>query len=157
MKRHLLNVAAVVSLMVVTLLCVGFAGRIGIITLYNPNGARSCSAIDLNTDQGRIECYVETCTPPPKLTPVGLHFTPHARFLPFRAPKPGRALWEFDAHSMPLLSAPTLKVFLLACPIWCACVPFLIAPVICFIKWREDRRKREEVEGFSVIQNAPTS
>jgi hypothetical protein len=67
--------------------------------------------------------------------------------LRLRGPDFPRAIWEFDAHSLPPINGSQAKIF--ACPIWCLAMPWLIAPIV----WLRRRLKneREEPRGFGVL------
>jgi hypothetical protein len=69
-----------------------------------------------------------------------------------RYPNPERSLWVFDAHVFQ--SSRTGLFYLLAFPIWCALVPFLIPPFLWL--WARRRRTRDE-RGFPVIANTASA
>ena len=66
---------------------------------------------------------------------------------PPHAPQFRRSIWEFDAHSIPV-PAPS-RLFLLACPIWCLALPWLIAPTLWLSRRLQSRRTRK---GFELSQ-----
>jgi hypothetical protein len=151
-KQVALNGLVLLSLLLVGLVCLGYVGNISIDAVNHPGGTSAAWAVALQADRGRVSLYRETANPGSSGTPIGFHIIPRARFLPLRPPDLKRSIWEFDAHNL-LSPTPGTGRFLLACPIWCACVPLLIAPSIWLVNWRRKRtRDRAKVEGFSVVQ-----
>jgi len=58
-----------------------------------------------------------------------------------------RSLWEFDNHTV-VGSKSMIRAEIVAFPIWCVALPFLIAPAIYF---RRRLKRRPEPAGFAVV------
>lgn len=154
MKAILFDIFAAASVLMVGLLAAGFMGRLDVSVLH-ASLARSPAAyrvVQLGVDRGRVVSYwsrasgAAAASPGLLAMPDGFSFFHTIRIWPPRPLDRRRAVWEFDAHFMS--GSPGPSTFILACPIWCAMVPFLIAPAL----WvrRRRRRKREIARGFAV-------
>jgi hypothetical protein len=158
-KAILLDILATVSVLIVGLLAAGFMGRWDVAVLH-ASLARSPVAfqvVELGVDRGRVVDYWSRASGaaavPPRLLamPDGFSFLHTVRIWPPRPLDRRRAVWEFDAHFMSGGSGPS--TFILACPIWCAIVPFLIPPTL----WLRKRRRRREISrGFAVENVTPS-
>lgn len=100
-------------------------------------------AVDVHMDQGRIRIWISTVTPPPTGVPKGTSVS--WRLRP-SVPDVRRSLWEFDNHSLnSVLNMKGATAYIVAFPIWCALLPFLILPLIW---WR--KRPRPTLAGFPI-------
>jgi hypothetical protein len=91
-------------------------------------------------DHGRPEGFG------PAQPATGFTFAERVRLWPPQAPQIMRSIWEFDAHTLAV--TPGSVTWIIACPIWCVMLPFLIAPGV----WlrRRLRQKRQTPRGFAV-------
>jgi hypothetical protein len=153
MRRHAFSAFALLSLLAVGLLCIGFLGRIGLTVLQNvPGGAGPSSGFELWLDGGRVACYVTDNPRSPGTMSPGRMVDRYFELFPLRAPDWRQAIWGFDVQLPNHASPAGVRVFLLRLPIWAASVPFLIAPTIWAIKWRRKRiQGRSSVQGFSIV------
>jgi hypothetical protein len=152
-RRHAFNGIALLSLLIAGLLCVGYVSGIGLAVVHNSLRTGSARDVDVSLDHGSVICYFEYVQPVPASVPVGWRVFRRFQFLPLRAPDWRRSLWTFDAEPLSVTNPPGVRVFLLTFPIWCACVPFLIAPTIWLVKGRRRRiRQRQATEGFAIVQ-----
>jgi len=153
-KTIVLDILAAISVLTLGLLGLGFMGRLNVAVLH-ASLARSPAAfqvLELGVDRGRVVNYwsrasgAAAASPGLLAMPDGFSFFHTVRIWPPRPLDRRRAVWEFDAHFMS--GSPGPSTFILACPIWCAMVPFLIAPAL----WlrRRRRRRREIARGFAV-------
>lgn len=101
----------------------------------------------LLAEEGRIKYWREDHPPlAAGGAPSGMQVTPVVGLFPFRGPDLRRSVWEFDAHHLNIPGASSALI--IACPIWCVALPFMIAPAM----WMWRRRKgRRVVEGFAVV------
>lgn len=110
-----------------------------------PGGAAAhlVPATGIETADGRVR-FLRQPVPSIMFPNGGIHcFT---RFRPARLPDLRRCLWEFDCHPLNIAGG---GAYIVACPIWCVALPFLIAPAL----WlRKMRKRRVEPAGFGVIQ-----
>ena len=152
-KRHLLDIAAILSLLVGFFLVWGCFGRFDL----NVNGRASggaLAAVRLDTvslDRGRVCLYLYSGAPVSASALAGRHISVHARPFDIRPPDIKRILWEFDAHSLGPFT-PGIQVYLLAFPIWCLSLPCLVAP---FLWLRRRKRARKQPAGFPLDQATP--
>jgi hypothetical protein len=124
-------------------LACGYFANIGLAISkgVNTGGPTGRSVTLLSAADGRVALFSHI----PAAGAAGLSIKPVVRFVPFRAPDLRRCLWEFDAHRLGIAGT---RISILACPIWCMALPFLIAPLV----WLRKRRKRRpEPAGFSVV------
>jgi hypothetical protein len=145
-KARLLDILAVVSILIVGLLALGFVGDAQVMVShgYGLRASAGLQQVELGVDRGRVKSYW-TSSPNP-LAPSKF-LGGRVQLWPPRAPEVKRSIWEFDAH---VLSTNTVwTIFILAFPIWCAMVPFSIAPAF----WLRKRRKKRGISlGFAVEQ-----
>src|SRR4051794_2465727 len=138
MKRLLSRAATAFSLAMLLLLACGYVARIGF-DVYRgwPRSMRGYQHLELTLEEGRVKFWSDHGTVDP-LTPLQ-NFKAHAtfRWRPVRLARPGRALWDFDAHALPATKS-TPAAYIVAFPIWCAALPWLIAPTM----WMSKRYKR---------------
>jgi hypothetical protein len=149
MKRPMLSVMAIVSVFAVAVLAVGYVGQLGpqIVTHAPAAPQPFYREVTLTVEDGRVAWWCDTWSAAPRVgTPTGTHVTWLHRLLPPRAPSLRRSLWDFDNHALPM-RPPGPRAYLVAFPIWCAAVPFLIAPALW---WRARRRSRKPARGFDV-------
>jgi hypothetical protein len=152
-KAILLDILAGLSVAIAGILALGFLGGWRISVLYSSTSAAGTfQGSEWGVDRGRVVSYwaAGLGPRPPMFSGYGLTFRHWIHVLPPRPLDRRRSVWEFDAHFMSRSAGP--PTFILACPIWCAMVPFLIAPAL----WlRKRRRKREIPRGFAVEQAEP--
>lgn len=151
MKARILPAACIFSLICLAILACGYFGRIGFAQLTTIKQGNS-SAVLMRTQviggDGRIAWWRQE-TPgalADGMAPVRHELRPVIQFFPFRPPDIRRCLWEFDDHEL-ILSAFG-KARIVAFPLWCAAIPFLIAPAMWLRKWR---KKRAEPAGFPLL------
>jgi hypothetical protein len=146
-RRPLLNVCAVLSLIVLGILGSGyFFVHAGPDFQYNRLVGSQYVTFDMSVslESGGIELL---CMKGPSDVPVPTGFQIFwPRFL-ISGPNLRRSLWGFGGRS--LLYINGWRLFLFAFPIWCAALPFLIAPLI----WLRKRRKVRDA-GFPVVQTS---
>jgi len=150
-KRRLLNIIAVISLLFAAILAAGFTGRVDVIIdcFSSAHPSALYGLLQFGTDRGRVRGYWTQVAPAGSgLTRLPIEFTVRkaVRLWPPQAPEIRRSIWEFDAHR--LLVRPGSVTWIIACPIWCVMLPFLIAPGI----WlrRKLLQKRQTPRGFAV-------
>ena len=136
-------------------LALGFTGHLDFrLSQYLPARSPAAYQVYLSLYGGRVQSYwtkgvgVDLRQAPDPI-PSGFtfarewHFWTGARGLK-------RSAWRFDAHAVPAL--PGLSIFTLACPIWCAIIPFLIPPIV----WLRKRiQKRRILRGFAMVRAEP--
>lgn len=151
-KPILLDILVALSVLMLGLLALGFIGNWRIAVLHSSIATPGTWQVeDLMVQRGGVANYYTHgyYFPPGSAVPQsGFFFQHQIRVWPPRAPELRKSLWEFDArrpHSGPM-------TFIFGCPIWCAMVPFLIAPAL----WlRKRRRKPTIARGFAVKQTRP--
>jgi hypothetical protein len=153
MRAKLLNVVAAISLPFASLLVFGFVGHYEL-SAQHVSTARffPLRALTIGVDRGRIRILWTKRTTLALLSvrpPTGFSFHQYVGVWPLRAPDNKRSVWEFDAH--PLVTAVSYR-FIVACPIWCVMVPFLIGPTLWIRRWL---RKRPMPQGFAVERVSP--
>jgi hypothetical protein len=139
MKPHVLRVAMILSLIILACLGAGYFVRSGPRVIWGRTA--QSRGVELAVDHGRVTLWYREVAQP---GPLDLGWTGDL----FRVGMPDlrRSLWEFDAHWLyPPSGAGGGRLFLLACPIWLAALPCLIAPIV----WWRKRRMRKLV-GFPV-------
>jgi hypothetical protein len=145
-SRPLLGTLAVISLLVLGVLSLGCFAKFGVGCFHNVVAGPHphVLTIVIGLDCGRVTVYWEHWNSPTGKMPSGTHIS----WLPlrFRTPDLRRMLWEFDAHSMSLVQAKNLWVFLLAFPIWCVAIPCLIAPL-----WWLCKHRNPQPAGFQIV------
>jgi hypothetical protein len=142
MKQGLLNVSALVSALILAVQAYGFIGRFGPQFQRTVTGGSKTDyqELSITLEEGRAKAWLQVWSPAPKGT-AGRRIKWLGGIWPPRAPDVRRAIWEFDAH--PLAVTAGSRAFIVACPIWCLAVPFLIAPSI----WIRNRRRKQKI-GF---------
>jgi len=150
-KEKLLDILAAISILFVGLLALGFFGGLDVLVVHTSFdrvlGANTDRGGELGVDRERVVSYwMRLSYPATKNSPSpGFSFSQLVRLWPPQPPELKRSIWEFDAHFMS--GSPGPSTFILACPIWCAMVPFLIAPAL----WVRKRRKKRQISrGFAV-------
>jgi hypothetical protein len=150
-KRRLLDITAVISLLFAAILAAGFTGRMDLKIghLSSAGTLADYRSLQLGIDRGRFRSYwIQEALAGPGLTRLRVGFTVRKaiRLWPLQAPELRRTFGEFDAHQ--LLVTPGSVIWIIACPIWCMMVPFLILPGV----WlrRQLRQKRRPLRGFAV-------
>lgn len=138
------------SLACLAILAGGYFGQVGVTMRSRVAGAPASAGqtvVLLLAEEGRIKYWREDrASSGIGGSPAGLHVTPVVRLFPFRGPDLRRSVWEFDAHHLNIPGATSALI--IACPIWCVALPFMIAPAIWM--WRR-RKRRRVVEGFAVV------
>lgn len=150
MRSLVFHSMLLVSIFVLIVLAGGYLGRIGVVLARNSSVAPGpfYRETTVSLEDGRVKCWVETWkTPPTAGIPAGVRIHPVVELLRFRVPDLRRAVWEFDAHSLPPVRGSQARIF--ACPIWCVALPWLIAP-IAWLRHRVKNQKREP-RGFGVL------
>jgi hypothetical protein len=135
MPRPLLSALALISVTALGIFSCGYVAAFGPIFQHNVFGGSkpNSTQVEAYFQFGRVAVYWENWNVPPAGgTPEGMRV--FWRFRRFGVPEVRRSIWEFDAHF--LTGAGGSQVFLLAFPIWCAALPFLIAPLL----WLRKRR-----------------
>src|ERR1700722_10179974 len=143
MRRPLLSVFSVISLVVLAMLALGCVSRYGVGLFHCAAAQSKALELSLQLQSGRVAFYWEAWSKPPSTSPIGIHI--YRRALRWRAPDYRRMIWEFDAHRVSA-PGPGPWVFLVAFPIWCVALPCLIAP----LGWMRTRQ-RPKYLGFAVI------
>jgi len=144
-QERLLSFIAAVSLLPATILLSGYFTLAGP-TLTNVQIApiARVRSTSLEMDGGRIRIWLDTQAPPPgAVAGRTIHWSERIEF-----PDVKRCFLEFDYHSLNLM--PKKKgstAYIIAFPIWCALLPFLIAPFL----WLRKRRHPKVRVGFPVI------
>lgn len=151
-KSRTLPVAAVICLVILAVLACGYFGRAGVSIRPRAQTAAAGGTepfLEVQSADGRLAFISEKNLPTTiasRASPKpGAH--PYVRFLPFRPPDLRRCIWEFDAHHLKLPAGNSALI--VACPIWCVALPFLIAPLLWLLRWR---KSRPELAGFSVVE-----
>jgi hypothetical protein len=147
MPRPLLNILVACSLCLATILFSGYFSRFGFRIDY-PSPPIHVAFVEALEEEGRIAIWYERL---PCGTGYPARLTVNCLGPDLRAPKPDRALWQFDSHWM---AGQGHVPFLFAFPIWCLLLPSLILP----IGWIR-RRRKPDMQGFPVTQRElpPTS
>jgi hypothetical protein len=154
-KPRVFDVLVIVSLAVLCILLLGYFCSCGpALDVTKAGPPLTQKEFQLRLDRGRVCFYYiafyTSSTATGKPTPPGTSVRWMGTPLPHLLPDVRRSVWEFDAH---WLTAARWKGYLLAFPIWCAALPFLIAPGTWFYK----RRQRQSARGFPVQSAAVTA
>jgi hypothetical protein len=152
-KRVLWPVTLTLSLAMLLLLACGYVARLEV-GRFTPASSQSQPAgkvTSLALEMGRVRWLAGTFVPPPQI-PAGTHV--FAGFVPLRLDQRtwSQALWGFDAHALEGSSAVS-GLYIVAFPIWCAALPWLIAPALWLRKWHQ---RRQAAQGFDVLSPSPT-
>ncbi|HEY8751792.1 MAG TPA: hypothetical protein VIM11_27675 [Tepidisphaeraceae bacterium] len=133
-----------------SILALGYIGTIGVAVRRNaPTGINPAyETMILTAGQGRVRYWIETDPSAPSAGPARTAFYLYPVW-PFRPPEMRRSIWEFDAHAL-VLTKGGATAFILACPIWCVALPWLVFPGIWL--WRRRRQRHNPPEGFSVVE-----
>jgi hypothetical protein len=135
-----------------SILALGYIGTIGISVRRDaPTGIKPAyELMILTAEEGRIRYWIESDPSAPSTGPARTAFHLYPVW-PFRLPDIKRSIWEFDAHALALtkLTKGGPTAFILACPIWCAALPWLIYPGIWLLR---RYRRKVEPKGFSVVE-----
>ena len=144
--RPLLTAFALISLVALGVLALGYFAEFGPAYLHNVVGGPTPHArdIELQLQRGRVAIYWEIWSNPPAgSAPAVTHI--YWRPVRFRSPDLRRSFWEFDAH--PLILAKGPWIFLVAFPIWCAALPCLIVPLL----WLRSKRRITQFSAFPIV------
>jgi hypothetical protein len=143
MKQRLRTLWLCFSLLALLVLAFGYTTRFGPKLIRQTSAGAPVQVTELCLDRGWVRLLVASLTPLSIATASPTEFAwdgpswqgpPHIR----------RSIWEFDAHRIP---DPSASIFILAFPIWCLALPFVIAPAL----WLHRRhRARSTPKGFDL-------
>jgi hypothetical protein len=145
---RILSITAIISLLLACFFLSGYAGRFGPQLLWISNGPPKVARfVSCAAERGQAEIFLESFQwPLPGAQPWlwhGIHFD---FLMSTDTLKRVRFNTSFEFRSIPT-GTPGPRVYLAACPIWCATIPCLIAPAL----WLRRRRRRSQRQvGFPI-------
>lgn len=157
MRSRLLQAICFVSLVLLGVLGCGYFGTVALLSVSAARAGvpAQVPVTGFGAENGRVVFVSEQRPAVPagpgylfSLKP-GIH--PLIRFRPFRLPDFRRIVGHFECHR--IKAYPGSSLLIVGCPIWCAALPFLIAPAL----WlKRQRKRRVEPAGFCIIQKPPS-
>jgi len=144
-NRRWLKIFTAISCVALAILACGYFSLFGPqAEFYIPrstNPPRNC-ATSLLVGRGQVRIFWQTWTAPPKaFTPIPMRIDWEGRFC---LPSIPGSLWQFQVLPRIFGASGPWEVFV-TFPLWCASIPFVIAPIL----WL--RSRRPEPPGFQVL------
>jgi hypothetical protein len=147
-----MKIVLVLSTVVLSVLLLGYFGTFGVVIARTspPQNASAVKTTAITLDAGRVRIWTETNTTPRRTIGVTRPSMEWELWRP-RFPDIRRSLWEFDNHTV-VGSRAWVRADIVAFPIWCVALPFLIAPAMYL---RRRLKQHREPAGFAVVGVAP--
>ena len=150
MKRKILPIAAVLSVITMTVLAFAYLGAFELDIQLSPLGrSRLLSLITLALDDGRFRVWIQWHYLPQGFTAPFLPriFHAEARFFPVKF-HANRWLTSFDMHAV------SSSAYLLSIPAWCPILLCCVAPALWVIRRRSANAAGR---GFAVAPSTPAA